>query len=218
MLLGIFGIVRLVPGDGCKTVLMPSVDQRRRDILVLDDVFSREQLALLSAAVQSEQFEPQDLGRGQISRRERAVLDDDELAQMMRTQIGLHLPPIPDWFAGQGTPLLEPTIENWVAVGCNPRSRIYRYSMGAAFSEHRDEPWKPDADTRSMLTVLVYLPTGGCEGGETVIDGETVGVADGRVVVFDHGLLHEGKPVESGQKLVLRNDVVASAVGSNPQR
>ena len=60
-----------------------------------------------------------------------------------------------------------------------------------------------------MLTVLVYLPAGGCDGGETVIDGETVPVADGRVVVFDHGLLHEGKPVERGEKLVLRNDIVA---------
>lgn len=60
-----------------------------------------------------------------------------------------------------------------------------------------------------MLTLLLYLPAGGCEGGETVIDGETVAVVEGRIVVFDHGLLHEGKPVERGQKLVLRNDIVA---------
>jgi len=59
-----------------------------------------------------------------------------------------------------------------------------------------------------MLTLLLYLPVGGCEGGETVIDGETVAVVDGRIVLFEHGLRHEGKPVERGQKLVLRNDVV----------
>lgn len=171
---------------------MPIVDQRRQDILVLDDCFAPEELALFAAAVQSAHFEPQDLGRGVISRRERAELDDVEIAEMLWERIGPHLRPVPDWFDGPGTPRLEPPIEDWVAVGCNPHSRLYRYAMGAAFSEHEDEPWKPDPSTRSMLTVLVYLPAGGCEGGETVIDGEAVPVVDGRVVVFDHGLLHEG--------------------------
>ncbi len=84
--------------------------------------------------------------------------------------------------------------------------------MGGSFSSHEDEPWAPDESRRSLLTVLVYLPTEeACIGGETVIDGEVVPVEPGRIVVFDHGLLHEGKPVERGRKLVLRNDVVAGS-------
>lgn len=48
-------------------------------------------------------------------------------------------------------------------------------------------------------------------GGETVIDGEVVPVVDGRIVLFEHSLLHEGRPVERGAKIVLRNDIVAKA-------
>jgi hypothetical protein len=86
---------------------------------------------------------------------------------------------------------------------------LYRYSIGGDFAPHQDEPWRPDPSTRSMLTILVYLPAGGCLGGETVVDSEVVHVRDWRVAIFDHRLLHEGKPVESGHKLVLRNDVIA---------
>ncbi len=66
-----------------------------------------------------------------------------------------------------------------------------------------------------MLTVLVYLPAGGCLGGATAIDGEVVPVKDWRTVVFDHRLLHEGTAVESGRKLVLRNDIVAEVAGGS---
>jgi hypothetical protein len=55
----------------------------------------------------------------------------------------------------------------------------------------------------------VYLPAGGCLGSESVVDGEVVHVRDWRVAIFDHRLPHEGKPVESGHKLVLRNDIIA---------
>jgi len=64
--------------------------------------------------------------------------------------------------------------------------------------------------------VLVYLPTDEpCVGGETVIDGEVVSAEPGRVVVFPHDLLHEGRPVESGQKLVLRNDIIGVGVSGD---
>ncbi|MCP3882820.1 MAG: hypothetical protein GY701_31155 [Sulfitobacter sp.] len=188
---------------------MPTVDRVRQGILVIDDCLTSSVLDRMLAVVNGAEFEPQDLGRGVVARRERAQVDESEIGQLLWEAIGSHLPPISWWFVGPQTPQLEPPVEYWTASGCNPRSRFYRYRVGASFSEHEDEPWKPDPATRSMLTVLVYLPVGGCEGGETVIDGETVAVVEGRVVVFDHGLLHQGKPVERGQKLVLRNDVVA---------
>ncbi|MGH1489853.1 MAG: 2OG-Fe(II) oxygenase [Acidimicrobiales bacterium] len=99
-----------------------------------------------------------------------------------------------------------------MAVRCNPRSRFYRYGLGGDFAPHQDEPWRPNESIISLLTVLVYLPAGGCQGGETVIDGEVVQVRDWRVAMFDHRLRHEGKPVEVGEKLVLRNDIVAHVV------
>ena len=63
------------------------------------------------------------------------------------------------WLAGSGAAAnWAPPVERWTAAGCNPRSRIYRYQAGADFAVHRDIPWRPDGTTRSVLTVLVYLP------------------------------------------------------------
>ena len=44
--------------------------------------------------------------------------------------------------------------------------------------------------------------------------GEAIVVKDWRIALFDHRLPHEGKPVDHGSKLVLRNDIVASAAAS----
>lgn len=182
----------------------------RRGLMVVDDLFDQAELDLLVGVAASLDFSDQELGRGVIGRRQRAVTDDRRVPTLLWTRIAPVLPPLAALFpGGPGTPSLDPPISSWRAVGCNPRTRFYRYPMGAAFSEHEDEPWRPDATSRTLLTVLVYLPTGGCVGGETVIDGEVVTVVDGRTVVFDHGLLHEGKAVEAGQKLTLRSDILA---------
>ena len=182
-------------------------------VVVLDDLFATHELTDIAEQAGSLSFEEQDLGRGVIGRRYRASTDAPDLAGLIWERLAPVLPPVSAFFSGgPGTPKLDPSIEHWVAEGCNPRLRVYRYGMGASFSEHEDEPWRPDASRRTMLTVLIYLPCGGCEGGETVIEGHVVPILEGRVVVFDHGLLHEGRPVERGNKLTLRTDVVARPV------
>jgi len=192
---------------------MPPFD--RTGLLVLDDVFGVDDLEALTGTIEALEFESQDYGRAVISRRERATSESPIIPDLLWRRIGPLLPPMGSFFdGGPGTPRLDPPVHEWEAVGCNPRSRAYRYGPGAAFSEHEDEPWRPEPGVRSLLTVLVYLPVGGCEGGETVVDGTVVPVVDGRVVVFDHGLLHEGRPVERGRKLVLRSDVVARPIAS----
>jgi predicted 2-oxoglutarate/Fe(II)-dependent dioxygenase YbiX len=85
-------------------------------------------------------------------------------------------------------------------------------SKGDRFAPHVDEAFRPAAMKRTFLTLLLYLPTGEpCLGGETVVDGEVVSVTPGRTVLFDHRLVHEGRPVEDGVKIVLRNDIVGCA-------
>lgn len=186
------------------------VDQRRNDILIVDDLFSSQELATFLGAAESATFDRQDLGRGAYTARERAIVDSIEIADLLWLKLEPLLPQLGTWFSGAGTPRLDPPVDQWEFVGCNPRTRFYRYGLGGSFLRHEDEPWKPGRSTRSVLTVLVYLPVDDCVGGETVIDGEVVAVISGRVAVFQHGVLHEGRPVERGQKLVLRNDVVAS--------
>ena len=185
------------------------VDRRRHDILVLDEALSEADLASLGRTAATADFDTQDLSRGALTARRRAVIESGELAQLLWRVIAPHLGAPSEWLAVPGTQRLSPPIETWEFDGCNPRSRFYSYGIGGSFSEHEDEPWRPEEFRRSLLTLLAYLPTDGCVGGETVIDGEVVTVEPGRIVVFEDGLLHEGKSVERGSKLVLRNDVIA---------
>jgi predicted 2-oxoglutarate/Fe(II)-dependent dioxygenase YbiX len=105
------------------------------------------------------------------------------------------------------------------ATGLNERFRFYRYDEGHTFRPHTDGCFARN-DERSQLTFMVYL-SGGCEGGETVIyfsgddgltlpDGAVLRVKPeaGKALVFFHYLFHEGAPVKSGRKYVLRTDVM----------
>jgi predicted 2-oxoglutarate/Fe(II)-dependent dioxygenase YbiX len=104
------------------------------------------------------------------------------------------------------------------ATGVNERFRFYRYDPGHTFRPHIDGHFARN-DERSQFTFMVYL-SGDCEGGETIIyiqdDGLTlpdgaelrVKPETGKALIFYHYLLHEGAPVVSGRKYVLRTDVM----------
>ena len=95
-------------------------------------------------------------------------------------------------------------------------SRLYRHRERAVVEDPSIAAglWTPDANTRSVLTVLVYLPSSECVGGETRLDpDQLIEPMAWRIAVFDHAVLHEGSPVERGQKQVLRNDVIATWIG-----
>lgn len=112
-------------------------------------------------------------------------------------------------------------------LGLNPNIRIYRYKPGQFFDQHYDEsnrlsygPEKTPA--RTTWTLLIYLSV--CEGGATVFYPEPAGRKGanaqppvtaapevGLALLHRHGddcLLHEGKEVTSGEKWVLRSDLV----------
>ena len=120
----------------------------------------------------------------------------------------------------------EPRIWDGGLLGLNPNIRVYRYRPGQFFDKHYDESIKldmganPPVAAKTTWTLLIYLS--GCEGGETVFypDGPTKGprpdpvmveVEPGLALLHRHGdacLLHEGREVRSGEKWVLRTDLV----------
>ena len=120
-------------------------------------------------------------------------------------------------------------IDRWggQVLGLNPNIRVYRYKPGHCFNQHYDEsnrilfgPGKMPAKT--TWTLLIYLSA--CDGGETVFypegsgrkgdkapDPVSVEPEAGLGLLHRHGescLLHEGKVVTSGEKWVLRSDLV----------
>lgn len=112
-------------------------------------------------------------------------------------------------------------------LGLNSNIRIYRYRPGQFFDKHYDESNKVKGpsgeDAMTTWTLLIYLTA--CVGGGTAFypeaetkndkqpDPITVNPRPGSALLHRHYpecLLHEGKEVLSGEKWVLRSDIVVA--------
>jgi predicted 2-oxoglutarate/Fe(II)-dependent dioxygenase YbiX len=126
----------------------------------------------------------------------RIMVDDPVLAEQLWDRLRSFLPPI----------------SGWEAVGLNERFRFYRYEVAEKFALHYDGCFRRENGERSQLTFMVYLNEG-FDGGETGFyrpNGSprfAVQPEQGKALIFAHHQLHEGAPVRSGRKYVLRTDV-----------
>ncbi|MEI3788701.1 MULTISPECIES: prolyl hydroxylase family protein [unclassified Chryseobacterium] len=100
--------------------------------------------------------------------------------------------------------------ENYKLQNFNEMFRVYKYSPGQRFKMHRDGSYIRNENEKSFYTFLIYL-NDDFEGGETEFESLfTVAPKKGSALVFYHPLRHEGKTLISGQKYVLRTDVMYS--------
>lgn len=113
-------------------------------------------------------------------------------------------------------PQLPERMASRSAVGFNERMRYYRYDPGQKFEMHYDGFFGRPNGERSFLTFMIYL-NDDFTGGETRFyenagrERLTVRPGRGMALVFEHEQLHEGAPVLTGRKYVLRTDVMYSA-------
>ncbi|RYX80973.1 2OG-Fe(II) oxygenase [bacterium] len=121
----------------------------------------------------------------------RAEVDDQTLADRLWAQI---------------QPEFPASIEGMSPVGLNPHFRFYRYENGQKFKRHIDGRQKV-GELESRVTFMIYL-NADFEGGATAFDEVAISPETGTALLFVHELKHEGCPVESGQKYVLRSDVL----------
>ena len=93
-------------------------------------------------------------------------------------------------------------------VGANPRLRLYRYRPGERHGAHWDSVVEL-GDVVSLLTLVFYL-NDDFTGGETDFPelGMKIAPRAGRALLFQHRILHEASVVVSGEKLVLRTDIL----------
>ncbi|APR85300.1 WD-repeat protein [Minicystis rosea] len=105
-------------------------------------------------------------------------------------------------------------LSGMVLAGANPRLRLYRYGPGERHGAHWDTVVELDDGVRSLLTLVFYL-NDGFEGGETDFSELSRKIAPlrGRALLFQHRILHEATAVHSGEKLVLRTDVLYRPAG-----
>ncbi|MBJ2154102.1 2OG-Fe(II) oxygenase [Paracoccus sp. IB05] len=102
------------------------------------------------------------------------------------------------------------------AVCLNERFRIYRYRAGQFFDWHQDGEFVADGGLRSKFTMMIYLSDESVGGGTSfseifsphVFSDFTIEPSIGKALFFHHPLSHRGDPIISGEKYVLRTDVM----------
>ncbi len=123
----------------------------------------------------------------------RVIVDDPDRAQALWQQLKEHAPPI---------------IGDWRAIGLNERFRFYRYDRGQAFRWHFDGAFRRSPNEQSLLTLMFYLNEDFGGGATEFEDHEPVVPRTGSALLFTHAIRHQGAPVISGRKYVLRTDVM----------
>lgn len=98
------------------------------------------------------------------------------------------------------------------AFGMNERFRYYRYRPDQRFNWHADAPYRRANGETSQISFIMYL-NDDFSGGETAFRDKVITPKRGRALFFLHELLHEGRPVKSGTKYVMRTDVMYGRVG-----
>jgi hypothetical protein len=132
-----------------------------------------------------------------------AVLHDPALAERMYRRVLPHVPArMSAELGSRGRVSLE-------VAGVHLPVRIYRYEPGQHFGLHQDQSYFGDGGEKSLLTFMVYLNEG-FGGGETDFPEQerTIVPKMGMALLFQHMVLHAGRRVTSGSKLVLRSDVL----------
>ena len=104
------------------------------------------------------------------------------------------------------------------ALGLNERLRFLRYDKGQQFKPHFDGSYVRDNGEISYLTVQLYLNEGFKGGATTFLEDHSrcdFGDNDvdcvpkiGRVLVFQHDILHSGSKLVQGRKYCVRTDVM----------
>ncbi|CAB4423478.1 unnamed protein product [Rhizophagus irregularis] len=100
-------------------------------------------------------------------------------------------------------------------ISClNERLRFLKYKKGEFFKSHQDGMYRrDDGSETSFVTLQLYLNEG-YQGGETTFLNNSLNVRipvvpkPGRVLIFEHQLLHEGSKLIDGIKYVIRTDIM----------
>lgn len=176
-------------------------------VFLLHDFLSDDECAALIRRSEGLTYEVGTVGgmvSQEIRNNERVLLDDTPLADVLFRR---------------AAPWLPQVVEHRNLVRFNERWRFYRYRPGQTFQPHRDGSYmRLETYEKSEVTFLIYL-NDNVAGGETRFFADmdqvarrspylTVNPTTGAALVFLHSIWHEGAVVQSGEKYVLRTDVM----------
>ena len=119
------------------------------------------------------------------------------------------------WLWDKIKDFIPDTWNSYPVVGLNERLRFLKYEGGEYFKAHMDGTYvRPDGSERSYITIQLYLNEG-FEGGNTTflsnhseLEDRGVVPRPGRILVFQHDILHEGSLLVKGTKYTMRTDIM----------
>jgi len=167
-----------------------------------DNFFSKEECDDLITSSEAKGYEEALIrarGQGEVMNKDirdndRVIWDSHETAEALYERV---------------KDLLPQDIDGWSPIGLNERFRFYRYKDGQRFQPHMDGAFKRNDNEVSLLTLLIYLNEDFDGGGTYLITlNELVKPKTGKLLIFDHKILHAGMAVTEGVKYVLRTDVM----------
>jgi hypothetical protein len=114
-------------------------------------------------------------------------------------------------------PIIKPggIVEQVDLLRLSGNFRFYRYAESQKFKKHRDGNVQEEGGV-SRITVLIYLNDVE-NGGETNICDRMldkpvmIKPEEGKMLMFNHSLLHSGEELLGGIKYVLRTDLIYNA-------
>lgn len=167
------------------------------------NVFSPEECAAILELANQHGFDEAPINNGRrfvrmesVRNNTRAMWTDFELADKIWTRLK-HI--FPERMGG-GSP-----------IGVNEMCRCYRYLPGQYFKPHRDAGYFRNTNEWSSHTILLYLNEG-YVGGQTRLPDFVAEGGQGSVLIFHHNLIHESSDLISGEKYVLRTDLMLRRV------
>jgi prolyl 4-hydroxylase len=176
-------------------------------VFLIHDFLSSGECAEFIRRAEGQTWESGTVGQDVVSEvrnNDRILLDDPSLAAELFQR---------------ARPWLPAEQEGKSLVGFNERWRYYRYRPGQTFKPHRDGSYQRlETGDSSRLTFMIYL-NDALAGGRTRFFASMqeaflgcpyleVRPQTGTALVFVHRIWHEGEVVESGQKYVLRTDIM----------
>lgn len=159
---------------------------------------------------------------------QRVLSQDKEFADILFSRISKHLDDNNLKPCGFGTK------GKWSPLKINSCFRYSKYvSPSVGFVPHRDATYIEDEDTRSILSILIYL-NDDYQGGSTIFykthnkrtmdqiveDEMSFGYDErfqykgkkGSVLIFNHNMIHKGDQIHRGTKYLIRSDIIYKCI------
>lgn len=186
----------------------------QREILVLENVLSADELAVVERTLRGARFVDGAVSAAGPARQQKRVLQLDRAADGQREIGELIVRAL----------LRHPTLQVAVLPKAARHPTINRYEPGMYYGRHLDAPLMAGAvSARADLSATVFLnDPASYEGGELAVHGgaspfEFKGRA-GDAVIYSADTVHEVKPVKSGVRLVAVTWIQSMIRGATERR